>query len=57
VVAEGVETLEQLKIIQSLGCNEIQGYLISRPLQAAEATLLLGRRTLFPIPKMPLLAV
>jgi diguanylate cyclase (GGDEF)-like protein/PAS domain S-box-containing protein len=57
VVAEGVETLEQLKIIQSLGCNEIQGYLISRPLQAAEATQLLGRPTLFPIPRMPLLAV
>jgi diguanylate cyclase (GGDEF)-like protein/PAS domain S-box-containing protein len=57
VVAEGVETLEQLRIIQSLGCNEIQGYFVSRPLPAAEATLLLGRRTLFPVGKMPLRSV
>jgi diguanylate cyclase (GGDEF)-like protein len=57
VVAEGVETLEQLRIIQSLGCNEIQGYFVSRPLPAAEATLLLGQRTLFSIAKIPLRAV
>ena len=38
VVGEGVETNEQLSILASLGCNEIQGYLISRPLPAAEIT-------------------
>ena len=32
VVAEGVETREQLDILRRLGCEYIQGYLISRPL-------------------------
>lgn len=41
VVAEGVETLPQLKILLDSGCDEIQGYLASRPVPAAEMTLLL----------------
>lgn len=32
VVAEGVETLEQLKFLQSHGCNCIQGYYFSKPI-------------------------
>jgi len=35
-VAEGVETPEQLKFLLSIGCERIQGFLISRPLPAAE---------------------
>ena len=31
VVAEGVETEEQAAILLELGCDEMQGYLISRP--------------------------
>lgn len=36
VVAEGVETREQLQYMKRLGCDYIQGYLISRPLPAEE---------------------
>ena len=31
--AEGVETVEQLRIIRDLGCDVVQGYLISHPLE------------------------
>ncbi|MGZ9710878.1 bifunctional diguanylate cyclase/phosphodiesterase [Glaciimonas sp. GNP009] len=48
VVAEGVETLEQLRILQALSCNEIQGYYISRPVPADEIETLLYKRFLFP---------
>jgi EAL domain-containing protein (putative c-di-GMP-specific phosphodiesterase class I) len=41
VVAEGVETLPQLKLLQEAGCDEIQGFLASRPVPAADMTLLL----------------
>jgi EAL domain-containing protein (putative c-di-GMP-specific phosphodiesterase class I) len=34
VVAEGVETEAQLKFLLSIGCNRIQGFLISKPLVA-----------------------
>ena len=33
-LAEGVETEEQLQILKELGCNKVQGYLISQPLPA-----------------------
>jgi len=35
-IAEGVETQEQEKVLRNLGCNEVQGYLHSRPLPIAE---------------------
>ncbi|WP_263384008.1 putative bifunctional diguanylate cyclase/phosphodiesterase [Granulicella arctica] len=35
VVAEGVETMTQLEKLNELGCDELQGYLLSKPLNAA----------------------
>ena len=48
VVAEGVETMAQLRMLQSLGCDEIQGYLVSKPVPAALAAAFFNRRCLFP---------
>jgi diguanylate cyclase (GGDEF)-like protein/PAS domain S-box-containing protein len=36
VVAEGVETLEQLEFLRSHDCDEAQGYFFSRPVAAAQ---------------------
>ncbi|ANU15520.1 diguanylate cyclase/phosphodiesterase (GGDEF & EAL domains) with PAS/PAC sensor(s) [Planococcus halocryophilus Or1] len=41
VIAEGVETEEQLALLKDLGCDEIQGYLYSKPLSADQFTELI----------------
>ncbi len=41
VVAEGVETKDQLDILDKLSCDEIQGYLLSKPIPADQLTLIL----------------
>ena len=42
VIAEGVETREQLAFLREQGCPEGQGYYFSRPVLAAEFPQLLG---------------
>ncbi|MGZ5200906.1 MAG: bifunctional diguanylate cyclase/phosphodiesterase [Telluria sp.] len=46
VVAEGGETCEQLEILRALECNEVQGYLIARPVDAPDMARLMERRFL-----------
>jgi diguanylate cyclase (GGDEF)-like protein len=43
VVAEGVENFNQLLHLQDQKCNEVQGFLLSKPLPAPDATQLLQR--------------
>ena len=44
VVAEGVEQESQLAFLRTQGCDEVQGYLISKPVSAEALTQLLERR-------------
>lgn len=46
VVAEGVETKEQLEFLRMNDCDEIQGYLISKPLPLTELMTRLGKTPL-----------
>jgi len=44
VVAEGVEDYEQLEYLERVGCDFAQGFLISRPVQAADIPAWLENR-------------
>ncbi|HVQ38605.1 MAG TPA: EAL domain-containing protein [Pyrinomonadaceae bacterium] len=48
VVAEGVETEEQWRFLHLLRCDEIQGYVYSKPLPPEELELLLGSSNAIP---------
>jgi EAL domain-containing protein (putative c-di-GMP-specific phosphodiesterase class I) len=43
VVAEGVETVEQLEMLSQMGCDQVQGYLLSRPVTGDQFCALLTR--------------
>jgi diguanylate cyclase (GGDEF)-like protein len=45
VVAEGIETAEQLEHLQALGCDRGQGYFLARPLRAEQLRRLLTERS------------
>ncbi|WP_052761167.1 EAL domain-containing protein [Sedimenticola thiotaurini] len=48
IIAEGVETEEQMTFLKNCGCDKIQGYLISKPIPAAEFRHLLARHQIEP---------
>ncbi len=54
VVAEGVETAQQQAVLAALGCDQLQGYHVGRPLPAAEIESVLRPRERPPLP-VPLL--
>jgi EAL domain-containing protein (putative c-di-GMP-specific phosphodiesterase class I) len=43
ITIEGVETESQLLLLRAMGCDSMQGYLISRPLEAAKVPAFLHR--------------
>ena len=43
VIAEGVETVEQLEVLRRMHCEDMQGFLFSRPIPALQATKLLTK--------------
>lgn len=49
VLAEGVETLEQLTFLREQGCDEVQGYLLGRPQKTAEGEVQAAARVLWAV--------
>lgn len=52
VVAEGVETEDQKAILLRLGCDELQGYLVAKPMQAGQLLQWLQKQS-GPAPRSP----
>ena len=44
VTAEGVETNEQVSLLANIGCDELQGYLMSKPVSEEQLRVLATNR-------------
>jgi len=53
IVAEGVETEEQLSFLYQHRCDKIQGYLFSKPLRIGELKIMLRENKMMHLPVMP----
>lgn len=49
VIAEGIETIDQLRILQEINCELGQGYLFSPPMHASDMARLLERDHVYPV--------
>ena len=47
IIAEGVETKDQMNLLIELGCEEAQGYLFAKPVESTVASELLAGGPLF----------
>ncbi len=47
-VAEGAETVEQVECLKALGCDEVQGYALARPMPPAQLSEMLTKSPVFP---------
>ena len=52
VIAEGSETAHQAQLLRLLKCDQIQGYLVSRPEPAEQVVLRLGKKHRFDLPSL-----
>ena len=49
VIAEGIETIDQLRILQEINCELGQGYLFSPPMHVSDMARLLEREHVYPV--------
>ena len=53
VLAEGIETVEQIAVLSDMGCDYAQGYWYSRPLTVEQIDVLLEDGTFYQVAKLP----